>query len=238
MATRTRAAPTTAVPRQRRQRAVHTAPSEASVALVRAAERLFAERGVDAVSLREVSAAAQHKNSSAAAYHFGNKVGLIDAILDKHVRDIHGQFEVMLDLVESRPDTDLRRLVEVLVLPVVRKLDDADGGRDFISISAQLAVSPSIPLLERPAASTPSATRLMAAMLPKTSLPPELMLFRMLQIPMVLYGSLVNVMRMGDAAPPRDVFVADLVDALTGLITTHLEPTRIILARDVDHPTD
>lgn len=221
MATKTKKKSTT-------KRAVSTKarePSDARTQLLRAAEMLFTTRGVDNVSLREVSAAANQKNNSAVAYYFGSKVGLIDAILDRHVRDLHGQMQAMLDLVENRPDTDMRRLVEVLVLPIVRKLDDTDGGREFISISAQLSVNPTIPLLDRPAASGEGAQRLMLAMVPKTKLPPELMLVRMMQIPMLMYGSLVNYIRLGDAAPQRDLFVADLIDALTDLTTGAPHPT-------------
>ena len=51
---------------------------------IRAAQRLYAERSIDAVSLNEVTAAAGQKNRNALQYHFGNKDGLIQAILDSH----------------------------------------------------------------------------------------------------------------------------------------------------------
>ena len=46
-------------------------------AIVEAAERLFAERGIEAVSLRDVSAAAGQRNHSAAQYHFGDRAQLV-----------------------------------------------------------------------------------------------------------------------------------------------------------------
>ena len=49
--------------------------------VVAAAERLFAERGVEAVSLREVGKAAASRNTAVAHYHFGGKEGLIRAIV-------------------------------------------------------------------------------------------------------------------------------------------------------------
>jgi AcrR family transcriptional regulator len=216
---------------QKRRKPAPSSHEDGAALLLRAAERLFATRGVDNVSLREVAAEAGQRNNSAAAYHFGDKVGLVDAILEKHCKDIHGQYQAMLDLVENRPDTDVRRLVEVLVLPVVRKLDDADGGREFLALSAQLTVSPSIPLLDRPVASAPAAVRLMSVMVPMTELPAELMLQRMLQIPMLLYGSILSFMRLGDAAPPRELFVSDLVDAITALTTVHLPATRELVEK-------
>ncbi|NDZ80673.1 helix-turn-helix transcriptional regulator [Streptomyces sp. SID10853] len=45
-----------------------------------AAERLFAERGIDAVSLRTVGAEAGQRNTSAAQDHFGSRQALLDAI--------------------------------------------------------------------------------------------------------------------------------------------------------------
>jgi AcrR family transcriptional regulator len=52
--------------------------------LIRAAESLFAERGLDAVSLREILAAAEVGNSSAVQYHFGDRSGLVRAVLANH----------------------------------------------------------------------------------------------------------------------------------------------------------
>jgi AcrR family transcriptional regulator len=46
------------------------------------AEQLFAERGIDGVSLREVALAAGSRNTGAGQYHFGNKDRLVQAIYD------------------------------------------------------------------------------------------------------------------------------------------------------------
>ena len=47
--------------------------------MIDAGERLAAERGIAAMSLREVQAAAGQRNKSAAQYHFGSRTGLIEA---------------------------------------------------------------------------------------------------------------------------------------------------------------
>src|SRR3546814_20288324 len=57
-------------------------------ALISAAERLFAERGSEAVSLREINTAAGSTNASAIQYHFGGRRGLVKAVLAKHEVDI------------------------------------------------------------------------------------------------------------------------------------------------------
>ena len=58
------------------------------LALMRAAEQLFAQQGVDRVSLREIAIAAGQRNVSAATYHFGSKRELIETILERHSRPI------------------------------------------------------------------------------------------------------------------------------------------------------
>ena len=53
-------------------------------AILVAAERLFAEHGVFAVSNRQVSEAAGQGNNAAVGYHFGTKTDLVRAIEHKH----------------------------------------------------------------------------------------------------------------------------------------------------------
>ncbi len=68
--------------------------------IVSAAERLFAERGIDATTLAQVNKAANQRNRSAVQYHFGNKEGVIHAILDKHTPGIESRRHAMLDEIE------------------------------------------------------------------------------------------------------------------------------------------
>ena len=50
---------------------------------IRAAQKLYAEKSIDAVSLNQVTSAAGQKNRNALQYHFGSREGLIQAILDQ-----------------------------------------------------------------------------------------------------------------------------------------------------------
>ena len=59
-------------------------------ALLLAAERLFAERGMYAVSNRQISEAANQGNNAAACYHFGTRTDLLRAIEAKHRGPIEG----------------------------------------------------------------------------------------------------------------------------------------------------
>ena len=49
--------------------------------LLSAALRLFAEHGINDVSMRTISAKAGSKNTGASQYHFGDKLGLIEGLL-------------------------------------------------------------------------------------------------------------------------------------------------------------
>lgn len=115
--------------------------------LVDAAEKLLAEQGVEKVKLVDVSREAGQKNRNAAQYHFGDRVGLINAVLDKHTQMIANQRRAMLDLLEPGHPT-MGQLVDALVLPVVDHVKSDPNGltylmvnRQLISASGQMALS-------------------------------------------------------------------------------------------------
>ena len=62
-------------------------PQDAKTRLIDAAERLFAERGVDAVSVREITREAS-ANVAAVHYHFGSKSALLRAVLDRTIQPL------------------------------------------------------------------------------------------------------------------------------------------------------
>ena len=111
---------------------------ETRARLIRAAERLFAERGVEAVSLREINREADQRNATALQYHFEDRDGLLNAILEKHEPAIEVSRHALLDEIEEDGQPDLHRLSTALVLPAAEKLSDPDGGRCYLRIVAQL----------------------------------------------------------------------------------------------------
>ena len=79
-----------------------------------AAERLYAEHGVFAVSNRQVSEAAGQGNNAAVGYHFGTKTDLVRAIEEKHRLPVEQLREQMVaDLLESGGAADIARLGRV-----------------------------------------------------------------------------------------------------------------------------
>ena len=52
--------------------------------MIAVAQELYANRGIDGVSLNQILTQAGQKNRNAMQYHFGNREGLLQAIVDKH----------------------------------------------------------------------------------------------------------------------------------------------------------
>ncbi|MEV0052325.1 helix-turn-helix domain-containing protein [Saccharopolyspora shandongensis] len=95
--------------------------------LILAAERLFAERGIGEVSLREVGVAAGQRNTSAAQYHFGNKASLIEAIFDYRMRTINDQrLRHLAEMQVEGRSSELRSLLEAFVFPLAAGTAEPD----------------------------------------------------------------------------------------------------------------
>lgn len=91
--------------------------------LLNTAERLLAEKGLGAVSTREIAREAGQKNHSALNYHFGSMDSLIDAILDHRIIPLNQRRNQLLEtLVAEGREGDLRSLVEVMVIPLANEL--------------------------------------------------------------------------------------------------------------------
>ncbi len=90
-------------------------------AILTAAERLFAEHGVFAVSNRQVSEAAGQGNNAAVGYHFGTKTDLVRAIEHKHAVPVEKLREERVAAMAGK-DAGLRDWVECLVLPLTDHL--------------------------------------------------------------------------------------------------------------------
>jgi AcrR family transcriptional regulator len=105
--------------------------------LMRAAEQLFAARGIEGVSLREINRAAGQSNTGAVQYHFGDREGLLRGVIERHRRDTEPRRHALLDQYEEAGVDDLRTLAAALVLPLAAKLADPDGGRAYLQIAAE-----------------------------------------------------------------------------------------------------
>jgi AcrR family transcriptional regulator len=197
------------------------------LALMRAAEQLFAQQGVDRVSLREIAIAAGQRNVSAATYHFGSKRELIEAILERHSRPIQDDWVLTLQKVPAQ-GLALRQLIELLVRPIVAKIDDADGGRCYLELCAELVTSRSFPLMGMRVATTPGAAELgkrIAELGPE--LPPLFHVVRGSRLAGLLYASIGDYLRLtaNGVEISRPLFVSDLVNVLVSAVSA--DPPRL-----------
>jgi AcrR family transcriptional regulator len=194
--------------------------------LVAIAERLFAERGIEAVSLREIGAAAGQRNNSAAQYHFGSREGLVDAIFDTRMAPIDRRRQAMVaELEESGRSTDVRALSEAFVLPLASALGDQDGHSSYARFLAQVVFDPDFELLsERRLPVTAGLRRVIALIEAALDLPPVLRTQRLeLAAGLVVHGlaDRERALQAGRSrsAPTPDLLAADLVDTMVGVLT-------------------
>lgn len=86
----------------------------------RVALRLFAERGVDGVTVRDIAAAAGQKNHGAVSYHFGSKEALVRAVVQDGAVELERLRNAMLDALEADGGPHcIRDVISVLIRSVM-----------------------------------------------------------------------------------------------------------------------
>ena len=121
----------------------HEIPGEATRRrIMDAAERLFAERGFGAVSLREIVLQAG-ANVAAAHYHFGSKEELIHQVFARRAQPVLAQTDELLEQAREfagAPDY-LDRVIAAIITPSIRgRSDEGDEVRIFNHLRAHLFV--------------------------------------------------------------------------------------------------
>jgi len=214
-----------------------TATDDTRTRLLAAAETLFAERGVDAVSLREITRAAGQANTSALQYHFGDRRALLSAIAAKHEEGISARRHGLLDQYEAEGRDDLRSLASGLVLPLASKLTDPDGGRCYLRIVAEIVNRPD--LVVDPAWMQDRSDSIFRwRKLVDPLLPPESKTVFHTRFEAIRFTHF-ELARRAAGRPRRDdrLYVNHLVDLVTALLATEpSEPTRRLLHERESRP--
>jgi AcrR family transcriptional regulator len=108
--------------------------------LLDAAERLFSEEGIDAVSLRDITAAAG-ANVAAVNYHFGSKDNLVREVFARRFAPLNEERLRLLEAFEARSRCGRASLEQVLfafVHPVVRRMVDDPQTPRFMRLMAHV----------------------------------------------------------------------------------------------------
>jgi AcrR family transcriptional regulator len=100
------------------------AKAMARARLVATAERLFADCGLEAVSLRQIAIDAGQRNNFAVQYHFGSRAGLVQAVFDSRMIEMEPIRARMLESAEQAGSIrDLHTLLRIVYLPQLELRD-------------------------------------------------------------------------------------------------------------------
>ncbi len=107
--------------------------------LIILAERMFAARGIEAVSLRAIGQAAGQRNNNVVQYHFGDRANLVGSIYAFRSEPLNARRYELLERHRSTgaPD-DVRSLLRILVQPHVESI--ADPENHFVGFLARLVL--------------------------------------------------------------------------------------------------
>lgn len=106
--------------------------------LVEAANRAFAEHGIQGASLVEVTRQAGQRNRGAVHYHFGGRDELLAAVLEQHADFLAQREGELLALATTRPDDDVASVVEAVVRPCIELAESGESGRNYVEIVGEL----------------------------------------------------------------------------------------------------
>ena len=206
--------------------------ADARTEMIDAAERIVAERGVPAMSLREVQAASGQRNKSAAQYHFGSREGLIEAVVRERMGPINARRQDLLAALPDQPS--VRDVVHALVEPLAGAVL-GDAGSCWARFLFQSWADPGLHDVVRrsfEASSYRKVRDLLGAAL--TDLPEPVRRIRMDQavglVVMSLAAAEAAVSTGNAPALPARARIVDLVDTAAALLTAPCSSATIELA--------
>ena len=192
--------------------------------LITAAEKLFGERGIHAVTLKDINSAAGQRNESALLYHFGSKPALVEAILTIRTRDIdQRRMERVAALFANGQEKDLNAILKAMFLPMMELLGSEKGVR-FIRFLAQVLNDPDFDLpdmaLRGSLPGVVKANSLLVAAI--GDITPEVAIQRQRFIIEMGVSSLAIWSRHHDSVnevAAREFFISNLLDSIAGFLT-------------------
>jgi AcrR family transcriptional regulator len=106
--------------------------------LLEAAEELFADKGFDAVSLREITARAG-TNIAAVNYYFRSREKLIQAVIKRHVKPVNDERLERLKKLERRGEATVEEIVDAFMRPFVTRVKSSElSERMFLKLMGRM----------------------------------------------------------------------------------------------------
>jgi AcrR family transcriptional regulator len=195
--------------------------------LLDAAEQLFGARGVNGVALREIRIASGARNTAAIQFHFGDREGLVQGLVDRHMPRLALRQQELYDAVvnEGRLD-DPRSLVEVLVRPSADYLRQGPSERAWVKIISDLGAEPDLEVTEMAMLAPEPALLVSARLYERLAqiVSPTVAVERMVVLAQCTVHICADRARLVDspeASRPHvssEVFVENLIDMVTGAL--------------------
>lgn len=113
-------------------------PEPARLQLLDTALRLFAARGIQGVSMREIRLAAKQRNAGALQYHFGSKEGLLRALLERELPPLVARRRMLLAQAAAAPPDDLRAVAAIFVLPFAELATGSEHDKSVVMLLSEL----------------------------------------------------------------------------------------------------
>ncbi|MVU77237.1 TetR family transcriptional regulator [Nocardia sp. ET3-3] len=207
--------------------------------------RMFAERGIDAVSLRELTAAAGQRNKSAAQYHFGTKEQLVREIFEQHTGTVNQRrWELLAEFGYDTRRLSVQELAGALIRPFA-ELTRPPGGY-FLRFLSQVSNPPWVYALTQADPEVTSSLRfVLSTLASRLDRIPEPVLRTRLSLSTTLA---VHALANFEHAAPHDnpvdsarsdLFCANLVDATVGILTAPVSETATQLTHQLaDAPAE
>jgi AcrR family transcriptional regulator len=104
-----------------------------------AAQKLYAQRSIDSVSLSEITVAAGQKNRNALQYHFVNREGLLQAILDRHAGPIHELRRGYIRQAETSRWSSAEASARLLIMPIADYISTNPEAIHYAKVLSQMA---------------------------------------------------------------------------------------------------
>lgn len=208
-----------------------TRRGDTKAALICAAERLFAEKGLGGVSVRDITLAAGARNQSALHYHFGSMGELIREVFAHRYRAIEDKRRKRLaEMAAEGTGGDIVKLMEAAVGPLFEACLREDG-RLYARFCVQLTTDPRFDVVQlvRDTAME-SATYIRDRISEALAELPEDVLRtrqrRLFKISIILMADYAGLIEAGNA-PPLDVATREAASTLAGflLASSPVEPT-------------